>query len=179
MLSQLLGIFYRWYFGLAGGAECLRLAVGQRRAASLGRDGACLEASDRILWPILLWLVVGLVAVLAWVIAAKANRGHRRSLAAALAVVAEVPRVRRPGRSPPASASCSGLLPFLLHVLWDPVEGNAIVTNVVAIAGAVGSAGAVFRLLRRPLAKVAPVLGGLLFALVLAVPRLSTGRSEP
>ena len=124
-------------------------------------------ASDRILWPIVFWLIIGFVAVLLWVLAAKATEvtgdptppgwllglkylGYGGlGLAAGLGVLL-------------------GLLPFLLRVLWDPVEGNQIVTNLVAIAGAIGSASAVLRLLRRPLAKVAPVLGGLLFALVLA-----------
>jgi hypothetical protein len=48
------------------------------------------------------------------------------------------------------------------------VSTNALLANVVAVVGAITSASAVLRLLRRPLARFAPVIGGAVFALVLA-----------
>ena len=69
LLSQLLGIFYRWYFGL--GLQCL--PGRRRRGASARPRRQCMEVSDRLVGPILVWLAVGLVSVLVWVVAAKAT----------------------------------------------------------------------------------------------------------
>jgi hypothetical protein len=166
LLSQLLGIFYRWYFGLGGGLRCLAWPL-DGVALRLDRDGSCMEASDRLLWPIMVWLVVGLASVLVWVVAAKAAEVIGDPSPPAWLLALKYLGYGGVGLAAGLGVLL-GLLPFLLRVLWDPVEANALVTNVIAVAGAIGSAGAVFRLLRRPLAKVAPVLGGVLFALVLA-----------
>ena len=56
------------------------------------------------------------------------------------------------------------MLPLLIRALWAPVDGHDLLTSVVAIGGALGSAAAVGRVLRKPLARFAPTIGGLLFA---------------
>ena len=67
VLSQLLGWFYRWYFGLA----CASWR--EDRALDYPDDHGCLSAPERLGTPILLWLALGLAAVLVWVVAAKAS----------------------------------------------------------------------------------------------------------
>ncbi|RYP86891.1 patatin-like phospholipase family protein [Nocardioides guangzhouensis] len=160
VLAQLLGWFYRWYFGLS----CATWRAGG--TLTFDADHACMAEPDRLTTPIVIWLGVGLGVVLAWVLAAKASEVIGRAdppawllalkylgygglaLAAALALVL-------------------GALPWMIGALWQPISTNQVLTDLVAVAGAVGSAGAVLRLLRKPLAKVAPWLGGVLFALVL------------
>ena len=160
VVAQLLGWFYRWYFGLS----CRSWRTGG--TLTFEADQACMDAPDRLITPIVIWLGIGLGFVLVWVLAAKAAEVIGRAdppgwllgpkylgygglgFAAALALVL-------------------GALPWAIGVLWQPIATNRLLTDLVAVAGALGSATAVLRLLRKPLARVAPGLGGLLFALVL------------
>lgn len=159
VLSQLVGWFYRWYFGL--GCPTWR----EDRTLSFD-EHTCLAAPERVGTPILVWLGLGLVFVLVWVLAAKVSEVIGTSGAPVWLLG---PKYLAYGGLALAAVLglTLGLLPFLLSVLWRPVSAHDLLTDLVAAAAAVGSASAVFRLLRKPLAKLAPVLGGLLFALLL------------
>jgi len=159
--AQLTGWVYRWYYGLACPAwrshtEALTYA-----------DHGCLTTTSRPGWPILGWLAVGVVGVLVWVLAAKA---------AEVRGVAEPPAwltlPKYVGYSGLALAAALAVLlagvPAAMDLLWRPVSAHAVLTHLVAVVGGLGSGGAVLRLLRKPLANLAPVLGGTLFGLALA-----------
>ena len=83
-----------------------------------------MEMSDRLVGPILVWLAVGLVSVLVWVVAAKATEviGDPSPPAWLLAL-------KYLGYGGVGLAAglgiLLGLLPFLLRVLWDPVEAHS------------------------------------------------------
>jgi hypothetical protein len=160
VLAQLLGWFYRWYFGLS----CLSW----RRGGTLTFEAnqACLDQPHRLTTPILVWLGLGLAAVLVWVLAAKATEVIGRADPPAWLLA---PKYLGYGGLGLAAALglVLGALPWAIGTLWQPISANSLLTDLIAVAGAVGSAGAVLRLLRKPLARVAPWLGGLLFALVL------------
>ncbi len=161
VLSQPLGWFYRWYFALG----CPPL---QERAQATADLAYCLPSLSRTVPSVLIWLGVGIGAILVWVVLAKRNELNRRG-----------------GESPPGFllvlkvlgygglglAALLGLLlvglPLLISGLWAPVEGNGLGAALLAILGALGSAGALFRILRKPLARFAPVIAGSLFALLL------------
>ena len=159
-LSQLAGWFYRSYFGLS--------CEGWREGGTLTfeADQGCLDASDRLVTPIVIWLGLGLGFVLVWVLAAKAAEiigqadppswllGPKYLGYGGLGVAAALGLVL-------------GVLPWAIGTLWESIAANSLRTDLVAVAGAVGSTTAVFRLLRKPLARLAPWIGGLLFAMVL------------
>ncbi|MFC6288232.1 hypothetical protein ACFP3Q_14240 [Nocardioides sp. GCM10027113] len=160
VVAQLTGWFYRWYFGI--GCPTWRLD----RSLDVALDQPCVTEPSRVVWPILGWLILGLGALLVWVLASKVVEILGRSepptwllgpkfLGYGGLVVAGV------------LAVLLGLVPFLVSLLWRPVDAQGVLTDVVAALGALGSAAAVLRLLRRPLARVAPLLAGLLFALLL------------
>lgn len=159
VVSQLVGWGYRWYFGL--GCPAWR----EDRNLTYANH-PCLAAPERIGPPILVWLAIGLAFVLVWVLAAKASE-----VIGSPAPPAWLLGPKYLGYGGLALAATLwltvGLLPFLVSALWRQVSANDLATDLVAVAGALGSASAVFRLLRKPLAKLAPALGGLLFALVL------------
>ncbi len=160
-VSQPLGWFYRWYFALG----CPPLQEPTQATADLAY---CLPSLSRTAPSVLIWLGVGIASILIWVVLAKRNEVSRLS-----------------GESPPdfllvlkvlgygglGLAALLGLLlvglPLLIAWLWDPVEGNGLGASLLAILGALGSAGALFRILRKPLARFAPVIAGALFALLL------------
>lgn len=159
VLSQLVGWFYRWYYGLG-------CATWREDRTLTFADHTCLSAPERVGTPILVWLGLGLAFVLIWVLAAKVSEVVGSPDAPAWLLG---PKYLGYGGLALAAVLglTLGLLPFLLSTLWRPVSTNDLATDLVAVAAAIGSASAVFRLLRKPLAKLAPVLGGLLFALVL------------
>lgn len=159
--AQLTGWLYRWYYALAcpdwrSHTEALTFA-----------DHGCLTATSRPGWPILGWLAVGLVGVLVWVLSAK---------------IAEIRGVAEPpawltfpkyvGYSGLALAAMLAVLlaviPAAMDLLWRPVSAHGVLTHLVAVVGGLGSGGAVLRLLRKPLANLAPMIGGTLFGLALA-----------
>lgn len=168
--AQLLGWFYRWYFS----ASC----PGWRTELALDFDThhECLSAQGRPGWPIVAWLLVGIATMFVWVLAGKAAAVARadtvdptaadRAGSAVLGVLKYVAY-----SSLALSAVLSLVLaafPLALELLWRPVSTNALLANVVAVVGAATSGAAVLRLLRRPLARFAPVIGGAVFAVVLA-----------
>lgn len=159
VISQLVGWFYRWYFGL--GCTAWR----EDRTLSYD-DHTCLAAPERVGPVILVWLGLGLVFVLVWVLAAKVSEVLGSPEAPAWLLV---PKYLGYGGLALAAVLgiTLGLLPFLVSVLWRQVSLNDLLTDLVAVAAALGSASAVLRLMRKPLARLAPTLGGLLFALVL------------
>ena len=160
VLSQLAGWFYRWYFGLS----CAAWRDGG--ALAFGADQGCLAAPDRLVTPIVIWLELGLGFVLVWVLAAKATEVIGRTDPPSWLLA-----LKYLGYGGLAVAAALGLvlgvLPWTIGTLWRSVSANGLGTDLVAVAGAVGSATAVFRLLRRPLARIAPWIGGLLFAIVM------------
>jgi hypothetical protein len=161
VLSQVVGLFLRWYVGLS----CRSWR--EDRPLTFGADHTCLTAPDRAVWPILAWLALGLAFVVVWVLLAKLAEVIGRPDPPAWLLV---PKYMAYGGLGMAAALfvVLGLLPLLVGTLWRPVAGHDLLTNVVAVVGAIGSASAVFRLLRKPLEKVAPLLGGVLFVLLLA-----------
>ncbi len=160
VLSQLVGWLYRWYFGLS----CAPWR--EDRSLTYLADHGCLAVPDRVGFPMLAWFAVGLAFVLVWVLAAKAHEVTGRPDVPAWLLLPKYLAYGGLGLATVLVLTL-GLLPFLVDLLWRPVAANALLTNLVAVGGALGSGAAVFRLLRKPLAKVAPLLGGLLFALVL------------
>ncbi|MCW2795839.1 hypothetical protein [Nocardioides sp.] len=160
ILAQLMGWFYRWYFGLT----CVSW-LGDR-PLSFTEDHGCLTAPERVGWPILGWFCVGLVFVLLWVVLAKFT-----DVAGATTPPAWLlgPKLLGYGGLAVGAALLIvlGGIPLLIDALWRPVAAHDLLTTVVAVVGAIGSASAVLRILRKPLAKLAPTLGGALFALVL------------
>ncbi len=159
--SQPLGWFYRWYFALG----CPALQEPAQATADLSY---CLPSLSRTAPSVLIWLGVGIGSILVWVVLAKKDEVDRRG-----------------GESPPGFLlilkvlGYGGLglaallalllvgLPLLIARLWDPVEGNGLGAALLAILGGLGSAGALLRILRKPLARFAPVVAGLLFAVLL------------
>ncbi len=160
VLSQLVGWFYRWYFGLS----CAAWRDGGTLA--FGDDQGCLAAPDRLVTPIMIWLGLGLGFVLVWVLAAKATEVIGRTDPPSWLLA---PKYLGYGGLGVAAALglVLGVLPWAIGTLWQSVSANSLGTDLIAVAGAVGSATAVFRLLRRPLARIAPWIGGLLFAIVM------------
>lgn len=168
--AQLFGWFYRWYFS----ASC----PDWRRALplSFGPDHQCLSDQGRPGWPIAVWLGVGLAAMLLWVLVGKGvaitgpdadGRALRDRIGATALLL-----LKHVGYS---ALAISGVLaivlaafPLSLELLWRPVSGNGLLADAVAVAGGLASGSAALRLLRRPLARIAPIVGGALFALVLA-----------
>lgn len=161
--SQLAGWFYRWYFGL--GWAC-RPPWNRERRLFFELDRDCLAQQDRLVTPVLVWLGLGLGFVLVWVFAAKISEIAGRADPPVWLIVPKYLGYGGLGVAA-ALAFVLGLVPWLLGTLWRPVSANDLLTDLVALAAALGSAGAVLQLLRRPLARFAPVLGGLLFAAVL------------
>ena len=160
VLSQLVGWFYRWYFGLS----CAAWRDGGTLTFEADQD--CLAASDRLVTPIVIWLGLGLGFVLAWVLAAKATEVIGRADPPAWLLG---PKYLGYGGLGVAAALglVLGALPWAVGTLWEAISANGLGTDLVALAGALGSAPAVLRLLRKPLARLAPWIGGLLFAMVL------------
>lgn len=160
-LSQPLGWFYRWYFALG----CPPLQEPLQATADLSY---CLPSLGRTAPSVLIWLGAGIGSILIWVVLAKRNEVNRTG-----------------GESPPSFllilkvlgygglglAALLGLLlvglPLLIARLWDPVEGNGLGAALLTILGALGSAGALLRILRKPLARFAPLIAGALFTLLL------------
>ena len=96
LLSQLLGIFYRWYFGLGGGLPLPRLAARRRGAAARPRRRVHGDVRPaRLADPGLAGRRPRLGARLGG--GRQGHRGHRRPVTARLAAGPEVPRVRRGG----------------------------------------------------------------------------------
>ena len=160
VLSQLAGWFYRWYFGLS--CEAWR----DGGTLTFEADQGCLDASDRLVTPIVIWLGLGLGFVLVWVLAAKAAEIIGRADPPSWLLG---PKYLGYGGLGVAAALglVLGVLPWAIGTLWESISANSLRTDLVAVAGAVGSTTAVFRLLRKPLARLAPWIGGLLFAMVL------------
>lgn len=160
--AQLTGWIYRWYYALA----CPDWRS-HAHGLTFGSDHGCLAATSRPGWPVLGWLAVGVLGVLVWVLAAKVAEVRGRPGPPAWLTIPKYV-----GYSGLALAGALALLlagiPAAMDLLWRPVSAHAVLTHLVAVAGGLGSAGAVLRLLRRPLAKVAPVIGGTLFGLALA-----------
>lgn len=168
--SQLAGWFYRWYFS----ASCADWRTDG--ALGFGTHHTCLSEHGRPGWPVTTWLVVGLVAMLVWVLLGKVVAVARAddeppSLADRVGATALLVLKYVAYSALALSAVLSVLLvafPLSLELLWRPVSSNELLANVVAVVGGLASGSAVLRLLRRPLARLAPVVGGAMFALVLA-----------
>ncbi|MFC4782912.1 hypothetical protein ACT8ZV_00425 [Nocardioides sp. MAHUQ-72] len=160
VVSQLVGWFYRWYVGLT--CPSWRL----ERALTFQADRDCLVQPGRVGWPILVWLAVGVVAVVLWVAAGKFSDASGRTVPPAWLLV---PKFLGYGGLAVAALLAAALVvvPMLIELLWRPVAAHDLFTSVVTVAGALGSAGAVFRILRKPLARFAPVLGGVVFGALL------------
>ena len=114
----------------------------------------------------LAWLLLGVVAVLAWVGLAKATNAASRRIPPAWLLG---PKFLGYGGLAVGGALALLLvaLPALIAVLWRPIAGHDLLTSVVTVAGTIGSLSAVLRILRKPLARFAPALGGLVFAALL------------
>lgn len=161
-VAQLGGWTYRWYYALACPDWRSRT-----QALEFASDHGCLAATSRPGWPVLGWLAVGVVGILVWVLAAKA---------AEIRGVAEPPGwltiPKYVGYSGLALAAALALLlggiPAAMDLLWRPASSHALITHLIAVLGGLGSGGAVLRLLRKPLANLAPMIGGTLFGLALA-----------
>ncbi|MCW2776147.1 MAG: hypothetical protein JWN91_4473 [Nocardioides sp.] len=119
----------------------------------------CLRSSATW-WPGLAWVAIGVAFVVAWVFAAKDAELRGR----------DGPRAYVGGLKYAGYGSIAlgatllvllGALPVLITLLWQP---NLLQANLVAALGALGSATAVVRILRRPLARFAPIVGGTVFA---------------
>lgn len=159
VLSQLLGWFYRWYFGLS--------CPGWRDGAALDYDAdhGCLQASGRA-GTVLAWYGIGLVFVLVWVLLAKFTDVSGQTLPAPSLLVSKYLGYGGLALGTILLVFLT-LVPILIDLLWRPVSGHDQLASLVAGAGALGSATAVFRILRKPFARLAPVLGGLVFGLLL------------
>ena len=160
--AQITGWIYRWYYALA----CPDWRS-HTQALTFASDHGCLAQTSRPGWPVLGWLAVGVAGVLVWVLAAKVVEVRGRAEPPAWLTIPKYV-----GYSGLALAGALALLlagvPAAMDLLWRPVSAHAVLTNLVGVAGGLGSAGAVLRLLRKPLAKLAPVIGGTLFGLALA-----------
>ena len=159
-ISQPLGWFYRWYLGL--GCSTWRADV----VLDFDKNRACLEMSGRLGPPILFWFLVGLAMLMLWVLVAKLTETSSAGIPPAWLL-----GLKYMGYGGLALAAALlltlGALPVLIRLLWRPVDGHDLWTSLVAVGGAMGSAAAVGRILRKPLARFAPTIGGLLFAALL------------
>ena len=157
--SQLLGWVYRWYYTLTcpGWGESVRL--------DFAANHACLVQSARPGWPVFGWAVAGVVSMVVWILLAKGLEVQGKAPAAWLMV----PKyVGYSGLAIAASlAVMLAVVPALMDLLWGPLSANSVLTHLVALVGGLGSGSAVLRLLRRPLANFAPVIGGVLFGAAL------------
>ncbi|WP_460820594.1 hypothetical protein [Nocardioides ungokensis] len=158
--GRLLGWFYRWYFGLT----CKGWRSDRHLAFEL--DHTCLSPGPREVGPILVWLAAGLAFVLVWVLASKFSDASGATVPPAWLLV---PKLLGYGGLAVGLALLAfmAVVPLLVELVWRPVAAHDLFTSAVAVAGSLGSISAVLRTLRKPLAKVAPVLGGVLFATLL------------
>ena len=150
----------------AGTSGCPARTGATAAPCTFEADQGCLDASDRLVTPIVIWLGLGLGFVLVWVLAAKAAEIIGRADPPSWLLG---PKYLGYGGLGVAAALglVLGALPWAIGTLWESISANSLRTDLVAVAGAVGSTTAVFRLLRKPLARLAPWIGGLLFAMVL------------
>ncbi len=160
VVSQLVGWFYRWYVGVT--CPSWRL----ERPLTFRADRGCLVQPDRVGWPIVAWLLVGVAFVVLWVAAGQFSGASGRSTPPAWLLL---PKFLGYGGLAIGTLLAAALVgvPLLIELIWRPVATHDLLTSVVTVAGALGSAGAVLRILRKPLARFAPVLGGLVFGALL------------
>jgi len=158
--GRLVGWFYRWYFGLT----CPDWRLDRHLAFEL--DHGCLAPSPRVAWPVVALLAVGLGFVLVWVLAAKFSDASGATVPPAWLLV---PKFLGYGslRIGLALLFVMGVVPLLIDLLWRPIAAHDLFTTLVTVIGSIGSITAVVRILRKPLARFAPVLGGVLFATLL------------
>ncbi|MFC5177817.1 hypothetical protein [Nocardioides taihuensis] len=158
-VSQPLGWFYRWYVGLG----CRKWH--EPGTLSWDRADTCLVQPDRLGGPVLAAFGFGLVLLVLWVGAAKATE-QRRGLGGAWLL-----GLKYAGYGGLALGALLlvllVVLPAMLWLFWRPVVFHDLWSTLATVVAAVGSASAVLRLLRKPLARIAPVVGGILFALLL------------
>ena len=122
VLAQLTGWFYRWYFGLT--CRSWRLD----RPLAFDPDHGCLVAPARAGWPVVAWLLLGVVAVLAWVGLAKATNAASRRIPPAWLLV---PKFLGYGGLAIGGALALVLvaLPALISLLWRPIAGHDLFTT--------------------------------------------------
>ncbi|WP_372729720.1 hypothetical protein, partial [Nocardioides sp.] len=160
-VSQPMGWFYRWYLSLGCTQEWQSDAT-----LTAAKSAGCLGSPDRLAPPILFWAVLGLAVLMLWVLAAKLTETSSNGIPPAWLLGLKY--LGYAGLALSATLLFTlGVLPVLIRLLWTPVDTNDLLTSLVAAAGALGSAAAVGRVLRKPLARFAPTIGGLLFATLL------------
>ena len=153
-ITQPWGWLYRGYFGHVCG-------WGDGR---VGYDTGHTCLATATAWaPSLFWLGTGAAFVLLWVVVAKVWEFNSPDGPPGWVVVLKYVGYAGLGLGA-ALAVLLGVLPLVLTALWKP---GFVTTNLVAAVGALGSAGAVVRTLRKPLARFAPLIGGAVFAALL------------
>lgn len=154
VITQPWGWLYRSYYG----GMC-DWSDGELTYAS---DHECLRAATA--WaPGLTFFALGVVFVVSWVIVAKLLEVRGQDAPAGWVV-----GLKYAAYGSTALGVCLllvlGAVPVLITLLWKP---HLLQANILAVLGALGSASAVVRMLRRPLARFAPIVGGALFAALL------------
>ncbi|MFI2707499.1 hypothetical protein ACH5WX_08135, partial [Nocardioides sp. CER28] len=160
--AQLAGWTYRWYYALA--------CPGWRsstRGLDFAANHGCLTATSRPGWPVLGWLAIGLLGVLVWVLAAKVAEVRGAAVPPAWLAVPKLVGYSGLALAATLAVLLAGI-PAAMDLLWRPFGAHALITGLVAVVGWLGSGAAVLRLLRKPLANLAPAIGGTLFGLALA-----------
>ncbi|MBI2245151.1 MAG: hypothetical protein HYU55_14870 [Nocardioides sp.] len=153
VITQPWGWLYRSYYGgmcdwsdgeltYASGHECMRAAAA---------------------WtPGLTFFALGVVFIVSWVVVAKLLELRGQD------APAWVVGIKYAAYGSTALGVCLllilGAVPVLITLLWKP---HLLQANILAVLGALGSASAVVRMLKRPLARFAPIVGGALFAALL------------
>jgi hypothetical protein len=178
LLARPTGLIFRWLgglpvtcdttallpFGRSGPGAQIRpflergAFLQQSRLVTYDDRLSCLSGQSRMIFPGVIWLLVGLVAIVLWVVAGK--------------LLGDKPLVLKILRGVAYGSLALGIFllaaligfPYLMEFVGKLQAGGA---STLSVLGGLGSLGAVVRILRKPAVKYAPYVGGVVFVLLL------------
>ncbi len=140
-----LGWFFGWLAALPGGCP---------RSGDLDTRLGCLAGEPQLVTPTVIWLIVGLVGTVVWVGVGRVS--SNRALLTGLRLLSLGGWVLGA-----TMLFVLVLFPYLMLLAGLVQSGNA---SLLSLLGALGSLGTVVQILRKPVVKYAPVVGGVVFA---------------